>query len=185
MEDQQLWVDADRFTPYDDKKCVTGEYLPVAGTPLDFRMPHTIGERIDADYPQLKVVNGYDHTWELNTKGDDTRPAAWVYDPTSGRKMEIFTTEPGIQIYTGNGLKGKMTGKRGIAYPFRSAVCFETMHFQDSPNQPEFPSTVLRPERFFIVIRFISLNNLLICQFADVLIRGAIYAHTVIGILAN
>ena len=148
-EDQQLWVDADRFTPYDDKKCVTGEYLPVAGTPLDFRMPHTIGERIDADYPQLKVVNGYDHTWELNTKGDDTRPAAWVYDPTSGRKMEIFTTEPGIQIYTGNGLKGKMTGKRGIAYPFRSAVCFETMHFQDSPNQPEFPSTVLRPGEVF------------------------------------
>lgn len=78
-----------------------------------------------------------------------------------------------------------MTGKRGIAYPFRSAVCFETMHFQDSPNQPEFPSTVLRPGEVFIVIRFISLNNLLICQFADVLIRGAIYAHTVIGILAN
>ena len=111
VEDQQLWVDADRFTPYDDKKCVTGEYLPVAGTPLDFRMPHAIGECIDADHPQLKVVNGYDHTWELNTKGDDTRPAAWVYDPASGRKMEIFTTEPGMQIYTGNGLKGKMTGK--------------------------------------------------------------------------
>lgn len=73
VEDQQLWVDADRFTPYDDKKCVTGEYLPVAGTPLDFRMPHAIGECIDADHPQLKVVNGYDHTWELNTKGDDTR----------------------------------------------------------------------------------------------------------------
>lgn len=111
VEDQQLWVDADRFTPYDDKKCVTGEYLQVAGTPLDFRMPHAIGECIDADHPQLKVVNGYDHTWELNTKGDDTRPAAWVYDPASGRKMEIFTTEPGMQIYTGNGLKGKMTGK--------------------------------------------------------------------------
>lgn len=149
MEDQQLWVDADRFTPYDDKKCVTGEYLPVAGTPLDFRMPHAIGECIDADHPQLKVVNGYDHTWELNTKGDDTRPAAWVYDPASGRKMEIFTTEPGMQIYTGNGLKGKMTGKGRIAYPFRSAVCFETMHFQDSPNHPGFPSTVLRPGEVF------------------------------------
>lgn len=121
----------------------------MAGTPLDFRMPHAIGECIDADHPQLKVVNGYDHTWELNTKGDDTRPAAWVYDPASGRKMEIFTTEPGMQIYTGNGLKGKMTGKRGIAYPFRSAVCFETMHFQDSPNQPGFPSTVLRPGEVF------------------------------------
>lgn len=149
VEDQQLWVDADRFTPYDDKKCVTGEYLQVAGTPLDFRMPHAIGECIDADHPQLKVVNGYDHTWELNTKGDDTRPAAWVYDPASGRKMEIFTTEPGMQIYTGNGLKGKMTGKGRIAYPFRSAVCFETMHFQDSPNQPGFPSTVLRPGEVF------------------------------------
>ena len=133
----------------------------------------------------LKVVNGYDHTWELNTKGDDTRPAAWVYDPTSGRKMEIFTTEPGIQIYTGNGLKGKMTGKRGIAYPFRSAVCFETMHFKIAPISLNSPVLYSGRERFFIVIRFISLNNLLICQFADVLIRGAIYAHTVIGILAN
>lgn len=149
VENQQLWVDADRFTPYDDKKCVTGEYLSVTGTPFDFRTPHTIGERIDVDSPQLKVVNGYDHTWELNTKGNDTRPAAWIYDPTSGRKMEIFTTEPGMQIYTGNGLKGKMIGKEGVAYPFRSAVCFETMHFQDSPNKPEFPSTVLRPGEVF------------------------------------
>lgn len=149
VENQMLWVDANRFTPYDDKKCVTGEYLPVNDTPLDFRTPHTIGERINEDYSQLKVVNGYDHTWELNTKGDDTRPAAWVYDEASGRKMEVFTTEPGVQIYTGNGLKGKMTGKKGIAYPFRSAVCFETMHFQDSPNQPQFPSTALRPGETF------------------------------------
>lgn len=78
---------------------VSQENISGGGTPLDFRMPHTIGERIDADYPQLKVVNGYDHTWELNTKGDDTRPAAWVYDPTSGRKMEIFTTEPNTNLY--------------------------------------------------------------------------------------
>lgn len=149
VESQQLWVDADRFTPYDDKKCVTGEYLSVADTPMDFRVPYAIGERIEEDYPQLKVVNGYDHTWELNTKGDDSRPAAWVYDEASGRKMEIFTTEPGMQIYTGNGLRGNMTGKEGMAYPFRSAVCFETMHFQDSPNRPQFPSTVLRPGEVF------------------------------------
>lgn len=149
VESQQLWVDADRFTPYDDKKCVTGEYLSVADTPMDFRIPYAIGERIGEDYAQLKVVNGYDHTWELNTKGDDSRPAAWVYDEASGRRMEIFTTEPGMQIYTGNGLRGHMTGKEGMAYPFRSAVCFETMHFQDSPNQPQFPSTVLRPGEVF------------------------------------
>lgn len=149
VESQQLWVDADRFTPYDDKKCVTGEYLSVADTPMDFRIPYAIGERIGEDYAQLKVVNGYDHTWELNTKGDDSRPAAWVYDEASGRKMEIFTTEPGMQIYTGNGLRGNMTGKEGMAYPFRSAVCFETMHFQDSPNRPQFPSTVLRPGEVF------------------------------------
>lgn len=149
VENQQLWVDADRFTPYDDKKCVTGEYLSVADTPMDFRIPYAIGERIEEDYAQLKVVNGYDHTWELNTNGDDSRPAAWVYDEASGRKMEIFTTEPGMQIYTGNGLRGNLTGKEGVAYPFRSAVCFETMHFQDSPNQPQFPSTVLRPGEVF------------------------------------
>lgn len=149
VESQQLWVDADRFTPYDDKKCVTGEYLSVADTPMDFRIPYAIGERIGEDYAQLKVVNGYDHTWELNTKGDDSRPAAWVYDEASGRRMEIFTTEPGMQIYTGNGLRGNMTGKEGVAYPFRSAVCFETMHFQDSPNRPQFPSTVLRPGEVF------------------------------------
>lgn len=149
VESQQLWVDADRFTPYDDKKCVTGEYLSVADTPMDFRVPYAIGERIGEDDAQLKVVNGYDHTWELNTRGDDSRPAAWVYDEASGRKMEIFTTEPGMQIYTGNGLRGNMTGKEGVAYPFRSAVCFETMHFQDSPNRPQFPSTVLRPGEVF------------------------------------
>lgn len=149
VESQQLWVDADRFTPYDDKKCVTGEYLSVADTPMDFRVPYAIGERIGEDDAQLKVVNGYDHTWELNTRGDDSRPAAWVYDEASGRKMEIFTTEPGMQIYTGNGLRGNMTGKEGVAYPFRSAVCFETMHFQDSPNRPQFPSTALRPGEVF------------------------------------
>lgn len=185
VEDQQLWVDADRFTPYDDKKCVTGEYLPVAGTPLDFRMPHTIGECIDADHPQLKVVNGYDHTWELNTKGDDTRPAAWVYDPASGRKMEIFTTEPGMQIYTGNGLKGKMTGKGGKLILSVRRYVSKRCIFKIAPTSPDFLVLYSVRERSFVVIRFISLNNWCIRQLADVPISGAIYAHTVIGILVN
>lgn len=149
VEGQWLWVDADRFTPYDDKKCVTGEYRSVNDTPLDFRTPRKIGGRINEEYPQLEVTKGYDHTWELNTKGDDSYPAVWIYDSISGRKMEVFTTEPGIQIYTGNGLNGKMTGKGKIAYPFRSAICFETMHFQDSPNKPQFPSTALYPGEVF------------------------------------
>ncbi len=149
VENQQLWIDADRITPYDEQKCVTGEFLSVADTPFDFREPHRIGDRIQDDDPQLRVTNGYDHTWELNTNGDDNRLAAWIYDPDSGRKMEIFTTEPGMQVYAGNGLKGAMTGKGGIAYPFRSAICFETMHFQDSPNCPQFPSTTLRPGEVF------------------------------------
>ncbi len=149
VEDQLLWVDADRFTPYDSHKCVTGEYVSVTGTPLDFRVPWRIGDRIDDDCPQLKITNGYDHTWELNTKGDDSRPAAWVYDSASGRKMEVFTTEPGVQVYTANGLRGAVTGKGGIAYPFRAAVCLETMHFQDSPNCPQYPRTALYPGEVF------------------------------------
>ena len=101
-------VDADYFTPYDNKKCVTGEFWPVESTPLNFKQPHAIGEHINDDYGQLHVVNGYDHAWALNHPGDDTRPAAWIYDEKSGRKMEIYTTEPAVHIYTGNGLKGKV-----------------------------------------------------------------------------
>lgn len=149
LENQSLWIDSDRFTPYDERKCVTGEMWQVAGTPLDFREPHVIGERINADYGQLKIVNGYDHTWELNTKGDDSRPAMWVYDPVSGRKLEVYTTQPGVQVYTANGLNRKLVGKQGIAYPTRSAICLETMHFQDSPNNPQFPTTLLRPGEVF------------------------------------
>lgn len=144
-----MWVDAAYFTPYDRKKCVTGEFWPVQSTPLDFTQPHTLGEHIDDNYGQLKIVNGYDHAWALRNPGDDTRPSAWIYDAKSGRKMEIYTTEPAIHIYTGNGLKGNVKGKNNIYYPFRGAVCFETCHFQDSPNNPQFPSTVLRPGEVF------------------------------------
>lgn len=149
VEDQIMWVDGDYFTPYDKNKCVTGEMWPVESTPLNFKTPHSIGEHINDNYGQLKVTNGYDHAWVLNHPGDDSKPAMWVYDKESGRKMEVYTTEPGIHIYTGNGLKGKVKGKDGIYYPFRAAVCFETCHFQDSPNNPQFPSTALHPGETF------------------------------------
>ena len=145
VEDQSLYINADMYTPYDSLKCVTGEILPVAGTPFDFTTPHVIGERIDEDVMQLNIVKGYDHNWVLNTDGDDTKLAARLIDFKSGRTMEIYTNEPGLQIYTANGLRGAMVGKKGIAYQKRSAICMETQHFADSPNKPQFPSTVLRP----------------------------------------
>jgi aldose 1-epimerase len=145
VEDQTLYVNGDSYTPFDSLKCVTGEILPVEGTPFDFRTPRPIGERIDEPNPQLKVTKGYDHNWVLNTHGNKSRLAAKVSDAFSGRTLEVYTTEPGVQIYTANGLSGKMVGKGGIAYGKRTAICFETQHFADSPNKPQFPSTVLRP----------------------------------------
>ena len=145
VEKQQLYVNADAFTSYDSLKCITGKIVPVKDTPLDFSSLRFIGERIDADYPQLKVTGGYDHTFVLNTMGNDTRLAAKLVDPQSGRVLEVYTNEPGLQIYTANGLKGKLVGKGGIAYPRRGAICLETLHFADSPNKPQFPTTVLRP----------------------------------------
>lgn len=149
VEDQVMWIDAERITPYDAKKCVTGEYMEVESTPFDFRLPHPVGTRIDEENDQLKVTRGYDHTWVLNAQGDDRCVAAWIYDAGSGRKMEVYTTEPGVQVYAGNGLKGNLIGKDSIAYASRTAICFETMHFQNSPNVPHFPPTVLRPGETF------------------------------------
>lgn len=149
VDDQLMWIDGDSITPYNEKKNVVGGYAKVEGTPFDFRTPHMVGERMDEENDQLKVTRGYDHAWVLNTYGDDTRPAAWIYDKESGRKMEVYTTEPGVQIYAGNGLKGNLVGKDSIAYEKRSAICFETMHFANSPNVPEYPSTVLRPGECF------------------------------------
>lgn len=145
VDNQLLYINADRYTPYDSLKCVTGEILPVAGTPFDFTTPRLIGERIHEDAMQLKIVKGYDHNWVLNTNEDDTELAARLVDYKSGRTMEVYTSEPGLQVYTANGLRGAMVGKKGIAYQKRSAVCLETQHFADSPNKPQFPSTVLRP----------------------------------------
>lgn len=145
VEDQLLMVNADAYTPYDSTKCVTGEIVPVANTPFDFKTPHLIGERIDEDCTQLNITKGYDHNWVLNTKGDETKPAARLVDEKSGRTLEVYTNEPGLQIYTANGLKGDLIGKKGIAYGKRCSVCLETQHFSNSPNIPHFPSTVLRP----------------------------------------
>ena len=139
VEAQTLWVDADYFTPYDNKKCVTGAMWPVQSTPLDFREPHVIGTQINTPYSQLKVTKGYDHAWVLRSPGVDSRPAATIYDEQSGRLMEVFTTEPAMHIYSGNGMKDVPRG----------AICFETCHFQDSPNNPQFPSTALRPGEVF------------------------------------
>jgi aldose 1-epimerase len=141
----ELFIDADRFTPVGTGLIPTGELRDVAGTPMDFRTPHTIGERIDTDDEQLAHAGGYDHNWVLNGEADTLRLVARVREPTSGRIMEVLTTEPGMQFYAGNFLDGSNVGKGGVSYGRRSAFCLETQHYPNSPNQPEFPSTVLRP----------------------------------------
>jgi aldose 1-epimerase len=144
-----LTIDADRFTPVDATLIPTGELAPVAGTPFDFRQPTAIGARIDVDDPQLKNGPGYDHNWVLNRLGGGLVHAAHVEDPSSGRTLDVSTTEAGVQFYAGNFLDGTITGKGGRVYKRRYGLCLETQHFPDSPNHPQFPSTILRPgERF-------------------------------------
>ncbi len=145
VEVQNLWIDSRRFAEYDNHKNVTGRLADVKHTPFDFRKPRQIGERIDDDCAQLKVTGGYDHAFALEHADDISRPAAIVYDAQSGRCLTVYTTEPAIQIYTGNGLKGNQTGKNGTVYKRRCAICLETIHFPDSPNKPQFPSTLLHP----------------------------------------
>ena len=139
-----LMINADQFTPVDSGLIPTGELRAVAGTPFDFRKPIAIGARIDQADEQLKLGGGYDHNFVL-LRGAyvEESPAARVVEPASGRVMEVWTTEPGIQFYTGNFLDGKTAGKGGATYPKRNALCLETQHFPDSPNQPKFPSVVL------------------------------------------
>lgn len=146
---ETLWVDADSIAEYDAGKCVTGRMLPVRGTPFDFTSRRRIGERIDDPDAQLAVTKGYDHTWKINRQHEGLHKAAVIMDKESGRTLEVYTTEPGIHLYTANGHSGKLKGKQGIAYPRRNAICFETMHFADSPNKPQFPSTLLRPGEKF------------------------------------
>ena len=143
--DHQIMINADRFTPTDDGSIPTGELRNVKGTPFDFTEPTAIGSRIGQDYEQLICGKGYDHNWVLNKKAGELSLAARVYEPKSGRVLEVRTTEPGIQFYSGNYLDASIKGKGGKDYPRRSAFCLEAQHFPDSPNHPQFPSTVLRP----------------------------------------
>lgn len=138
-------LNADRFTPVDAGLIPTGELKSVQGTPFDFTTPHAIGERIDQDDPQLKAGKGYDHNFVLKSPAGALALAARVEEPTSGRVLEVHTTEPGVQFYTGNFLDGSLTGKGGVKILRRAGLCLETQHFPDSPNQPNFPSTVLKP----------------------------------------
>jgi aldose 1-epimerase len=146
---QQLTIDADRYTPVDATLIPTGELAPVSGTPFDFRQPTAIGARIDRDDPQLQNGKGYDHNWVLNRKGAGLQFAARLTDPKSGRSMEIATTEPGLQFYSGNFLDGTIKGKSGHVYAHRSGLCLETQHFPDSPNHRNFPSTILEPGKSY------------------------------------
>ena len=142
---QVVTIDADRFTPVDAGLIPTGELRAVAGTAFDFRKPTAIGARIDGTDEQLRFAKGYGHTYVLNHAAGQLGFAARVVEPDSGRVMEVLTTEPGVHFYTGNTLDGSDGGKGGRTYGPRSALCLETQHFPDSPNRPEFPSTVLRP----------------------------------------
>jgi aldose 1-epimerase len=143
--DHDLLLNADRFTPVDKNLIPTGELLGVAGTPFDFRRLTAIGARIGQDNEQLKIAGGYDHNWVLNKSGNALTLAARVQEPATGRTLEVQTSEPGIQFYTGNFLDGTVKGKGGKIYARRGAFCLETQHFPDSPNHPAFPSTVLKP----------------------------------------
>jgi len=151
-----LTIQADQFTPVDSGLIPTGELRDVMDTPFDFRKPTAIGARIIQDDEQLNLGGGYDHNFVLRMPMDHGEYlAARVLEPASGRVLEVWTTEPGVQFYTGNFLDGKTLGKGGIAYPKRSAFCLETQHFPDSPNQPKFPSAVLNPgERLHTITKY-------------------------------
>ncbi|MDD4108131.1 MAG: galactose mutarotase [Prolixibacteraceae bacterium] len=144
--DHILVINAGRSTPVVDNSMIpTGEIVDIRGTELDFTTPHAIGERIDADNSQLIYGTGYDFNYVLDKNPGELTFAASAFEPESGRYMEVFTTEPGIQLYTGNFLNGSETGKSGVPYTKRAGFCLETQHFPDSPNQPGFPSTLLNP----------------------------------------
>ena len=153
-----LHIDADAFTPVDETLIPTGEFHPVDGTPFDFRMPHAIGRDLERDDAQLSRGRGYDHNWVLNRpdtsvssaeRGADLLHAATLVHPPTGRSLELLTTEPGLQVYTGGTFTRGLTGKRDVRYPRYGGVALETQAFPDAPNQPSFPSTILRPgERY-------------------------------------
>ena len=143
--DHILYINASNFTPVDSTFMTTGEIASVEGTPMDFTTPKAIGRDIENPYQQLRNGKGYDHNWVLDTKGNVNELAAKLSCPSTGIAVEVYTNEPGIQIYTGNFLKGNVAGKNGVAYPRRASVCLETQHFPDSPNKPQWPSVLLEP----------------------------------------
>jgi aldose 1-epimerase len=144
-----LTVRASQYTPVDANLIPTDALASVDGTPLDFRKPTPVGTRIDADFEQLRLGHGYDHNWVIDGGGSDLTEAGMVVEPGSGRVMRVLTTQPGVQVYTGNFLDGSIKGKGGVAYGRRTAICLETQHFPDSPNRPKFPSTELKPGETF------------------------------------
>jgi aldose 1-epimerase len=155
--DHRVTILADRFTPVDSTLIPTGELRPVDGTPFDFRKATAIGARVNQDDEQLKFGRGYDHNWIINKPMQQLGLIARVYEPTSGRVLEVSSTEPGVQFYTGNFLDGTLKGKGGWIYQFRHGFTMEPQHFPDSPNQPQFPSSVLRPRQTYrstILYRF-------------------------------
>jgi aldose 1-epimerase len=142
---QRLTLNADRYTPTDSTQIPTGQIVPVKGTPFDFTRPTAIGARINKSHPQLLIGQGYDHNWVLNRQGNGLSLAAHASDPASGRTLTIYTTQPGIQFYSGNFLTGTLVGTSGHTYRQSYGFALETQHYPDSPNHPNFPSTVLRP----------------------------------------
>jgi aldose 1-epimerase len=145
-------IDAAQMTPVDAGLIPTGEMKSVAGTPFDFRKPHAVGERIDVNDEQLRLGRGYDHNFVLEHKSGEVTEAAEVYEPTTGRILQVLTDQPGVQLYTGNFLDGTITGKEGRVYKQRYGLCLETQHFPDSPNYLKFPTTELKPgEKFHSV----------------------------------
>ena len=148
--DHKLTINADYYLPTDETAIPYGPKEKVEGTPMDFRTPHEVGERIDEDFEALNFGKGYDHTYILNKKEENELSlCARCTSPKTGIVMECYTTQPGVQLYTGNWMTGNFVGKNGQRYPARAALCLETQHYPDSPNKPEYPSTVLRPGETF------------------------------------
>ena len=143
--DHELMIDAEAMLAIDKTSVPTGKIVSVAGTPFDFRISKPVGRDIDQTNEQLANGSGYDHTFVLNSKKGAKKPAATLYEKTSGRKLVVFTDQPGLQLYTANFLDGSLNGKSGKPYMKRGSLCLETQHFPDSPNQPKFPNTILRP----------------------------------------
>lgn len=149
VNDHRLTINADYYLPTDQTAIPYGPKERVEGTPMDFRQAHEVGERIDEPFEQLIFGKGYDHTYILNKEGDELSFCACCESPKTGIVMEVYTTQPGVQLYTGNWMTGDFAGKNGQRYPARAALCLETQHFPDSPNHPDYPTTALRPGELF------------------------------------